>query len=291
MVEICGGSTGLEGGLDAAKDADEDDMMEVLKVAGEIEYGKSLRMARVFESGRLIKEEGFSGTDRQGGRRNPTHAVQYLNGCSSTLSSQEWDALFSRLDAAQGEGVSQQILMPENSGKSASDDRELRNDPSLALVRKGHSRLEASVALLKSGYDVNKASDHLYWQDVNLAKNQTPETVARSARPQSRLRTRKTSPLPCPSRFFDAFQPKLKVERSLGPIATLGSDSLGLVEEVRGPSPHKASFVRKRVPLHYTRRKQLLRIVKSEAKVGEDLTHAHTVHIFGTYGYQPKSGL
>jgi serine/threonine protein kinase len=83
------------------------------------------------------------------------------------------------------------------------------------------------------------------------------------------------------------------LEKSLNVVNTLGHGSMGLVDEVKGPNVEKVSFVRKRVflPPSFTRRNQILKIVREEAKVVEGLAHTHIVHIIATYEHTPKSGM
>ncbi|KAF2007585.1 hypothetical protein P154DRAFT_517254 [Amniculicola lignicola CBS 123094] len=77
--------------------------------------------------------------------------------------------------------------------------------------------------------------------------------------------------------------PSAEIENALKVISTLGHGSMGAVDEVRAPKPENWSFVRKRVLLPFSKRTQILEIVKEEASIIKGLAHAHIIHIIDTY--------
>lgn len=72
-------------------------------------------------------------------------------------------------------------------------------------------------------------------------------------------------------------------------VNSLGSGSLGVVEEVR-TSISRPSFVRKRVQLQHYNRRQRLKVIEDEAKILRSLEHTHIVTLLGTYQEIPPIG-
>src|SRR5436305_13227036 len=63
----------------------------------------------------------------------------------------------------------------------------------------------------------------------------------------------------------------------------LGHGSLGIVEEVKASDWSEHTFVRKRVQIPYSNRRQRLQVAQQESRILKSLAHVHIVKIIGTY--------